>query len=154
MKTVLTRTELEELVDRVVAEVTERTSGVRLRPGGNGLKEDFCTVHIPLQQGGLTLCADRALLLRMARGGLRRSGEVSPGDLEAFSKEYFNVLCGRIASSLYRDTKTRVRFGVPSFYHSRCAPRNCRAHFVRPYVNDHQEAAQLIHHVPQDGAGN
>lgn len=138
-----------EMLDQAVQEVTKRTAGVRLQPGGEVLSEDLCTVHISFKRGflnSLTLCADTALLARMARNTL---GEpLTAQDLEDFSKEYFNILCGRIAAVLFRDTGISIRFSVPSFYRGRYTPEEHQVQFMLTYTSEHQEGAQLIHHIP------
>ena len=137
MDTAMTQEELEEMLDRAVREVTEQTAGVRLQPGGELLGKDLCTVHISFRRGfrtSLTLCADTALLARMARNALGEEA-LTDQDLEDFGKEYFNILCGKIAA----------------FYRGRYAPENHQAQFMLTYANEHQEGAQLTHHVPRSG---
>ena len=80
---------------------------------------------------------------------------VSPEDLEEFTKEYFNVLCGRIAGSMFQATKVPAHFGPPVFYHGRYEPEGREIQFVLTYSDEHFGGAQLIHHVPssdKDGA--
>lgn len=152
MDSAMTQSELEEMLDRAVREVTEQTAGVRLCPGGGVLSEDLFTVHISFQKGfhtSLTLCADTALLTRMAQNALGEE-QLSAQDLEDFGKEYFNILCGNIAAILFRNTKVPARFSVPEFYRGRYAPENHRVQFMLIYTNEQREGAQLIHHVPQD----
>lgn len=152
MDSAMTQKELEEMLDRIVREVTEQATGVRLCPGGGALSEDVFTVHITFRKGfrtSLTLCADTALLVRMARNALEEE-QLSPQDLEDFGKEYFNILCGKIAAVLFRNTKVPARFSVPKFYHGHYTPADHRMQFMLTYTNEHQEGAQLIHHVPRD----
>lgn len=152
MDTAMTQSELEKMLDRVVREVTEQTSGIQLRPGGGPRSEDKFTVHISFRKGfrtSLTLCADTALLIRMAQNALEEE-QITPQDLEDFSKEYFNILCGKIAVILFRNTKVPARFSVPEFYHGVYTPKDHRTQFMLTYTNEHQEGAQLSHHVPQD----
>ena len=153
MDTAMTQEELEEMLDRAVREVTEQTAGVQLQPGGELLGKDLCTVHISFRRGfrtSLTLCADTALLARMARNALGEEA-LTDQDLEDFGKEYFNILCGKIAAVLFQNTKVPARFSVPAFYRGRYAPENHQAQFMLTYANEHQEGAQLTHHVPRSG---
>lgn len=152
MDTAMTQSELEEMLDRAVREVTEQAAGVQLYPGGGVLSEELFTVHISFRKGfhtSLTLCADTALLVRMAQNALGEE-RLSSRDLEDFGKEYFNILCGNIAAILFRNTKVPARFSVPEFYRGRYIPKDHRMQFMLTYTNEHQEGAQLIHHVPQD----
>lgn len=150
MDTAMEKRELEELLDQAVREVTEQAAGVRLYPSGESLGEDLCTVHISFNKGfhtSLSLCADTALLSRMARNALGEE-ELTSQDLEDFGKEYFNILCGKIAAVLFRTTKVPARFSVPVFYRGRYTPKDHRMQFMLTYADDHREGAQLIHHVP------
>lgn len=149
MNTAITREELEQILDQALQDVTERTAGVRLRQGDQPLGEDLCTVHIMFDKGfgtSLTLCADTSLLARMARNSFHEEA-VTPEDVEEFSKEYFNVLCGKIVGAMFRTTKVPAHFGAPVFYHGRYEPEGQEAQFILTYSDGHEEGAQLIHHV-------
>lgn len=153
MNTAMTREELEQILDQALQDVTEHTAGVRLRQKDQPLGQDLCTVHITFDAGlstSLTLCADTALLARMARNALGEEA-LTDQDLEDFGKEYFNILCGKIAAVLFQNTKVPARFSVPAFYRGRYAPENHQAQFMLTYANEHQEGAQLTHHVPRSG---
>ena len=150
MNTVLTKEELEQILDQALQYVTEQTAGVRLNQGDQPLGEDLCTVHITFDKGfstSLTLCADTSLLTRMARNSFH-ADKVDSEDLEEFAKEYFNVLCGKIAGAMFRATQISAHFGPPLFYHGRYEPEGQEVQFVLTYFNGSREGAQLIHHVP------
>ena len=143
-------------MDRALQDVTEQTAGVRLNQGDQPPGEDLCTVHITFDRGfstSLTLCADTSLLSRMARNSFHED-EVNAEDLEEFSKEYFNVLCGKIVGAMFQATQIPAHFGPPTFYHGRYEPEGQEVQFVLTYSDEHREGAQLIHHVPcSHGAG-
>ena len=150
MNTAATKQELERILDQALQDVTERTAGVRLHQGNQPLGEDLCTVHITFDKGfgtSLTLCADTSLLARMARNSFHEEA-VTPEDVEEFSKEYFNVLCGKIVGAMYRATQVPAHFGAPVFYHGRYEPEGQDAQFILTSSDGHSEGAQLIHHVP------
>ncbi len=154
MNTAITKERLEEILDKAIQDVTERTAGVRLSQGSQPLGSDLCTVHITFDKGfgtSLTLCADTSLLSRMA-GNSFHEDEVPPEDIEEFSKEYLNVLCGKIAGAMYQATQISAHFGQPEFYHGRYEPEGQDVHFVLTYSDEHSEGAQLIHHIPRTGA--
>lgn len=157
MNTVLTKERLEQILDQALQNVTEQTAGVRLHQGDQPPGEDLCTVHITFDKGfntSLTLCADTSLLVRMARNSFHEEA-VTPEDLEEFSKEYLNVLCGKITGAMYQATQIPAHFGPPVFYHGRYEPEGHEVQFVLTYSDDQREGAQLIHHVPRshtDGA--
>lgn len=150
MDTAMTQEQLEKMLDKAVREVTEKTAGVQLHLDSVPPDGDLCTVHITFKKGFhscLTLCADKAMLTRMARQVIRQD-LVSAEDLEDFSKEYFNILCGRIAALLFQATKVPTRFSVPSFHRGRFEPEDHRKQFALTYADDQREGAQLIHHIP------
>ncbi len=150
MNTVLTKEKLEQILDQALQDVTEQTAGVRLNQGDQPPGEDLCTVHITFDKGfstSLTLCADTSLLTRMARNSFHED-EVDSADLEEFTKEYFNVLCGKIAGAMFQATQIPAHFGPPTFYHGRYEPEGQEVQFVLTYSDEHREGAQLIHHVP------
>lgn len=150
MNTSMTREELERILDQALQDVTERTAGVRLRQGELPLGQDLCTVHITFDKGfstSLTLCADTSLLARMACNSFHEEN-VTPEDLEEFSKEYLNVLCGKVTGALFRATQIPAHFGQPVFYRGRYEPQEQEVQFILTYANEHSEGAQLIHHVP------
>nr|WP_325182186.1 hypothetical protein [uncultured Oscillibacter sp.] len=150
MNTAATKQELERILDQALQDVTERTAGVRLHQGNQPLGEDLCTVHITFDKGfgtSLTLCADTSLLARMARNSFHEEA-VTPEDVEEFSKEYFNVLCGKIVGAMFQATQVPAHFGAPVFYHGRYEPEGQEAQFILTYADEQREGAQLIHHVP------
>ena len=153
MNSAMSKEELEKILDQAVQDVTERTAGVRLRQGGQSPGEDLCTVQITFDRGfrtSLTLCADRELLYRMASISFHEES-VSPEDLEEFSKEYFNVLCGRIAAAMFKATQVPAHFAPPVFYHGRYEPEGQEIQFMLTYSDEYSKGAQFIHHVPCSG---
>lgn len=153
MNTAMSKEELEKILDQAVQDVTERTAGVRLHQGNQSPGEDLCTVQITFDRGfrtSLTLCADTNLLKRMASNSFHEEF-VSPEDLEEFSKEYFNVLCGRIAGAMFRATQVPAHFGPPVFYRGRYEPEGREIQFMITYSDEYCGGAQLIHHVPCSG---
>ena len=103
MNTAMAKEELEKILDQAVQDVTECTAGVQLHQGDQMPGEDLCTVQITFDRGfrtSLTLCADTRLLYHMACNSFHEEA-VEPEDVEEFSKEYFNVLCGKIAGAMF-----------------------------------------------------
>ncbi len=148
MNTAMSKEELEKILDQAVQDVTECTAGVRLHQENQSPGEDLCTVQITFDRGfrtSLTLCADRELLYRMASISFHEES-VSPEDLEEFSKEYFNVLCGRIAAAMFP-----AHFAPPVFYHGRYEPEGQEIQFMLTYSDEYSKGAQFIHHVPCSG---
>ncbi len=153
MNRALTQEELERILNQAVQDVTERTAGVCLHQEDKSPGEDLCTVQITFDKGfqtSLTLCADTSLLYRMARNSFHEE-LLDPADMEEFSKEYFNVLCGRIARAMYQATQVPAHFNPPVFYRGRYEPEGREIQFVLTYSSEFNEGAQLIHHVPCTG---
>ena len=98
-------------------------------------------------QSSLTLWGNISLLARMARSALREE-HLTQQDLEDFSKEYFNILCGKIAALLFQATKVPARFSVPALYQGRFEPEGHSRQFVLTYTDDQRQGVQLVHHVP------
>lgn len=158
MNNALTKEELEQILDQAVQDVTERTAGVRLHQGEQSPGEDLCTVQITFDKGfhtSLTLRADTRLLYRMACNSFHEES-VSPEDLEEFSKEYFNVVCGKITGAMFCATQIPAHFSPPVFYRGRYEPEDREIQFVLTYSSEYCGGAQLIHHVPcsDEGAGS
>jgi len=151
MDTAVPQQQLQEIFNQVTLEVTEQMGGIRLHleqasPDG----EDVCTVHAAFERGfrsSLSLCAETAMFVRLTQYMMGQE-EVEPQDVEDFTREYFNVICGHIAASLFRLTKIPSRFGIPAFYRGRFRPEGQTEQFVLRYSSDHAESAQLTHHVP------
>ena len=152
MDTAMTQEELKEMLDGIVRGVTERTAGTTLFPGGELRGERLCSVYITFSRGfhtSLSLCADVPLLIRMARNALELE-EPTPQELEDFCKEYFNIICGKIAAVLFRNTKVPARFSVPRFYEGRFTPEDQQTQFTLTYTDEHREGVQVTHHVPRN----
>ncbi len=155
MNQVMAKEELERILDQAVQDVTECTAGVRLYQGEKSLGDDLCTVQITFDKGfstSLTLCADTKLLYRMACNSFHEES-VSPEDVEEFSKEYLNVLCGRITGAMFRATQVPAHFNPPVFYRGRYEPEGSDIQFVLTYSNEYSESVRLIHHVPRTDEG-
>lgn len=153
MNTVMSKEELAHILDQAVQDVTECTAGVRLYQGGELPGDDICTVQITFDRGfrtSLTLCAEVGVLYRMACNSFHEES-VSPEDLEEFSKEYINVLCGKVTGAMFRATKVSAHFGTPVFYHGRYEPEGREIQFVLTYSDKCSGGIQLIHHVPRSG---
>lgn len=149
MNDVMPKEKLEQILDQAVQDVTECTAGVCLRQENQLPGDDLCTVEITFDRvlsTSITLCADTGLLHRMACNSFHEES-VSPDDLEEFSKEYFNVLCGRIAGAIFRSTQIPVHFGPPMFYRGYYEPEGHEAQFVLTYSDECNGGAQLIYHV-------
>lgn len=149
MDAVLSQKELEEVFDQVVREVTEQEAGIILCPEEELPSGEFYTVHINFEKGfqsSLSLCAEVGMLTRLTQNMMQEE-EITPRDLEDFTKEYFNVLCGQIAAKLFGVTRIASRFGPPLFCRGHYQPENHKEHFALGYSSDRNERVKLVHHT-------
>ena len=86
------------------------------------------------------------MLARLTRNMMQEE-EITQADLEDFTKEYFNVLCGQIAAKLFHETKVASRFGLPDFYYGTFEPPRRKEHFSLKYISKEKECAKLVHHT-------
>lgn len=155
MNTAMPPEHLQEVFDQIVQEVTEQVAGIRLVQGESAPSGEVCTVHADFSRGfhsGVSLCADTALFVRLTQQMMRQE-DITPENVEDFTKEYFNVLCGQIAVKMFQATRVASRFCIPHFHSGRYEPEGSREHFVLSYTSDRNEDAQLIHHTPVPAGG-
>ena len=101
----LTDSQIQELWDKVIQDITEHISNVQLYKQESALLGETYTVQTTFEGGynaTLFLCADTALFTRLAQCVLQ-SETVSQQDVEDFAKEYFNIICGQIVSLCSED---------------------------------------------------
>lgn len=149
MDTFLSQEKLQEVFDQVIRNVTEREAGILLYQENAPPNGELYTVYAAFEGGfnsSLSLCADASMFTRLTQHMMREK-EITPQDVEDFTKEYFNVVCGHIAAELFRTTRVASRFGVPAFYYGRYEPEGRREQFALRYSSDQNECAQLIHHI-------
>lgn len=152
MDTAMPRDRLEELFDQAAREVTQRAAGISLCQGGEKPAGNMYTVYAVFEKGfdsSVSLCAEEALFTRLTKH-MMQDERVTLQDVEDFTKEYFNMMCGHIASKVFQKTKVASRFGIPVFYQGRYQPEEQEAHFIISYISDSNENAQLIHLIPRN----
>lgn len=146
----LTQTEIQNVLDQVMQDMTKRIGGICLCKRDTILSSDMCTVYTTFEgsyHGTLILCADTTFLIRLARYVMQED-IVDPDDLEDLAKEYFNVICGQVVAGLYRISHCPSRFRIPVFYMGRYIPiEDGGAQYVINYASDQNEGAQLIHQL-------
>lgn len=157
MDTAISEERLKEILDWLIREVTEDSTGIRLIQGELEPGDDACTVHISFRRGfrsSLSLRADVAMLTRLAQSILKKE-DVTRQDMEDVAKEYFNVLCGHLTAVLYKATRIPARFSVPTFHWGAYNPEDRRQQFALNYSGEGDETAQLVHHIPcpEEGEG-
>ena len=133
MDTIVSREELEKMFGQTLQEVTRRVGGIHLRQKDSPPEGELYTVYVKFDRGV--------------------QEEVTYQDMEDFSKEYFNVVCGHIVAKLFETTKRAYRFSVPGFCSGRYQPKEHAEHFALSYAGDRDEGAQLIHLLPVETPG-
>lgn len=140
--------ELQTILNCSIQDITNRFAGIQLLEENTALSDDICTVHTVLEGGhpaALLLCADTALLTRLARIIMRRDS-VTPQDVEDVATEYFNIICGRVAAGIFQAAHIPSRFQSPRFRMGRYVPESgspCQC--VLNYNSGNNERAQLIY---------
>ena len=152
MSTSVPQERLTEIFDQVVRDITRREAGICLAPGEAEPSGEVFTVYAVFERGFdtcLSMSAEAAMFVRLTRGMMQRE-DVTDRDVEDFTKEYFNVLCGHIVSRLFRETRVPARFSPPVFRRGRDVPEDHLRHIVLTYADDRNERAQLIQHAPYE----
>lgn len=149
MNTAISQKVLDTIFDEVTRQVTETVAGIRLYRGNTALGGEICTVYATFERGfcsTLSLCAEASVFTRLTQN-IMQDAQVTPQDVEDFTKEYFNVLCGHVASRLFQVTKIASRFKIPGFYRGHYQPENHQNQFVINYFSDKNEGVLLTHHT-------
>ena len=117
MLSTLTQTEIQDILDHGMCDVTHQIGRFPLQKQDRVLSGDICTVHTTFEggyQAALALCADTALFARLARN-VMRSENVSQQDIRDVATEYFNIICGRVVAGLFQSVRVSSRFRIPCF---------------------------------------
>ena len=145
LDTVVPQEGLKEIFDQITRGVTQQAAGISLHEGNVKPTGEMYTVYATFERGlrtSVSMCAEASLFARLTKY-MMQEDEITHQDVEDFSKEYFNMLCGQIAARLYQVTKVASRFGIPSFHHGRYVPEGCGEHFELTYTSDGNENAEL-----------
>ncbi len=155
MDKAISEEKLKTVLDQITREVMVDSAGIQLVQGDAEPGDDVYTVHVSFSGGAhssLSLRADTTMLTRLAQSMLKVE-KVTPEDLEDVTKEYFNIVCGRIARAFYQATHMAARFNVPSFCRGSYSPKDRQEQFTLNYSDERNEAAQLVHHIPNPQPG-
>ena len=140
--------ELQSILNCSMQDITNRFAGIQLLEENTDLSDDICTVHTIMEGGhraALLLCADTALLTRLARIIMHRD-TVTPKDVEDVATEYFNIICGRVAAGIFQTAHIPSRFHSPRFRTGRYLPESSSScQCVLNYNSGNNERAQLIY---------
>lgn len=138
--------QIRHVLHTSIQNTTYEFAGISLTENSGPLSDDICTIHTTWEgshKAVLLMRADRALLTRLTKRILR-SDTVAPQDVEDVATEFFNIVCGQVASGLYRISHISTRFQVPRFHPGSYLPKDdiaCRC--VLNYTNLDRESVQL-----------
>ena len=106
---------VEQMAESLVYEIVEQMSGIVLRRSepwerlSEGMEIDMITGRVSGDfQIELHFCAQRALLIRLTKNMV--GYEPDEEEAQEYAMEFFNILCGRFISELYKASKTSARF--------------------------------------------
>lgn len=143
--------EVQNVLDSVMRDITNRVANIQLCKKDSVLSNNICTVHTVFEgnyHASLTLCADTSLFIRLTKNVMQEE-KVAQQDIEDFSKEYFNVICGQVVAHLFEDTHLSSRFQIPTFYVGQHLPDGQNdSRLVLRYTSNCNECAQLIYQIP------
>lgn len=138
--------QIRHVLHTSIQNTTNQFAGIALSENNGPLSDNICTVHT-IWEGShkavLLMRADLALMTRLTKSILH-SDTVAPQDIEDVATEYFNIICGQVASGLYRISRISTRFQVPRFHLGSYLPEDhitCRC--VLNYTNSDRESVQL-----------
>ena len=141
---VLDQATMYSLIDKVIVEITQQVAKINLTGNPTLSNQDptkLCSVQTVLD--GLyhekwEFCADREFFHRVTENMMESKSD-DPTDLEEYSKEFFNVLCGHLVAEIFRYTKVPTRFEVPSFAPASPCTQTEREDLSMCYSSDHAE---------------
>lgn len=114
---------LYNVVNETVIKVTQKMIGVTLKPSFCALEDmekDWAAIRLVLTglDSGCFSFYYRAQpqVYRMIAEKMKGQPIVDTQDMEMYLKEYFNILCGQIISRINRETKSSMRFGIPTYH--------------------------------------
>lgn len=114
-----TGVDIEKILDDTVRDITKRLADIELKKAdwaqaGTDDVASLYTVTTGSYKITVITYAETRLLRYIAEKMARRTVD-EPEDVEMYSKEYFNILCGHIISKINRQTNSSARFGIPQF---------------------------------------
>ena len=119
--------------------ITKRIADLELVPAERVPLEASDVASFSVRTSGgfrisLVLCAQLDVLREITRR-MKRRDVVTSGDVEIYSGEYFNIVCGVFLSHVNNTQHTRTRFNIPcfteGFYPARSVDTN--SWFILPF---------------------
>lgn len=114
---------LLQTADALVCQLMEECAGIRLaQQEASQALEQFAEVYTEVDGTYHALLTFRAEwpLFRQLTENMLGEPISEPDDVEEYTKEFFNVLCGRLVSEIFILTKSPARFYPPCFLLEAC----------------------------------
>lgn len=110
---------VQALIHSVTVRITQQVAQINLQIGETPPypEGDLCAVYTTIDgtyHARLILCAERLFLQRMTEN-MPGSSMHHSDDLEEYSKEFFNILCGRIVGEICQANNAHATFQPPRF---------------------------------------
>lgn len=110
---------LKEIMDEETQQITQKMAGIQLKPVERELEDNGHLSSLSAQVDGhytlsLVYHAEDTLLRSIAER-MKRSDVANEEEVAMYTKEFFNILCGRIVSRFNNAAKTSGRFGIPKY---------------------------------------
>lgn len=148
---------IPQMADLLVYEVTEQMSGIQLGscPELEGKATEMETVYGLVDgeyQMQLRFRAEPRMFTRLAKSMIGEEPQ-DPEEVQEYATEFFNVLCGRFISEIYRNSKLAGRF-LPTAYGK--APEETHSGADEPvcsryFLSDEQELVEFSWSKNPDG---
>ena len=142
---------IQALIHSVTVRITQQVAQINLQIGETPPhpEGDLCAVYTTIEgtyHARLVLCAEHLFLQRMTENMLGDPLHY-PDDLEEYSKEFFNILCGRIVGEICRTKQAHATFQSPSFTED---PAVLSTFCENPsalicFTSDHNEKVIVLH---------
>lgn len=139
--------EIPAILDGVMQEITDPQVKIQRTERKDVLSKNVCSVQTTFEggcQATLVLLADVALMRRMTQTAIGEEN-VAAQDVEDFTKEFLNVLCGKIVARMFQLAGISSRFCIPVFCAGRCVPEYTTCECVLNYTSAYNEGVQMLH---------
>lgn len=111
--------DLKQIMDEATQEITQKVAGIKLEPAMANLEDNGNLRSLTAEVNGhykLTLAYHAEdTLLRTIAEHMKRDKVDNEEEIAVYTKEFFNILCGRIVSRFNQTAKTTGRFGIPAY---------------------------------------
>ena len=145
-----TNNEFQDILDRVIKDITQNMASIKLYKKDKALSSEICIAKTKFEGGfnaTIILCADVSLIIRLAQHVLQEEN-ISTQDIEDFTKEYLNIICGQIVNIIFQTSHIVSRFSIPDIYTDfNLSEDFIDNRFVLNYTSCCNDGIKLIHQI-------